>query len=1096
MTTTHTSRQFGRPVAFFSRMASAILFAVSLTVAGSLSAAEPAKKSYDVPAGNAVATLKQFAAQSGEQLLYSAEQVAEVKTNAVSGKLTAREALAAMVAGTKLAVTQDKGTGALAVTRADDPNGARVAQKDSSHPGKVENGKLVLDKYEVTGQKIDGLNNKGLLQGGADAPLYHDVVTRQDIERMGVTSLEELFRLIPQTSSPANSLQDAATNSSFTGGATTHVSTMGLRGFASAQTVILINGRSLPRTGTGNANGPDLGRIPLAAIERVEILPYAGSAIYGAGAIGGAINIILRKEYTGRDLTVYTGTSTDGGASEYRMNYVDGRTFNHGKTSLTTTFSYQHRDALKASQRDYLNDALQRYGPNSSVRTLSGQLAFEQFILPAFAGAPGTIVISNSASLTADLGIPGAPGVRYASVPLGTTAAGSLNLTPASFTATAGKFTPGGRFGRSVLYEPVESYTLNAQLEHVFIKDRLSAYGEFTLGYNKKNYTYPQAFSLNLSATDPLNPFRTGVTPGFVGRDVTVYLDAVDVPDSSSVYKYESARAVLGLKGKLSERWEWSVDGVVDYSHNKISGGDTTTQILSLNTLNGPAGAAPAAMRRAVYPVLADHTASPNPSSDTATYFQSYRQGGTHGVQKEGNARLIGNLIELPAGPLKGSLVSKFQDWSFTSGQTTEGPNAYAQLMSGTNFVPSPSISTNSRNVWQNALEINMPVIGKAWRPIPIQSLELQGSVSYETDKTTTSTITSSGSLYKYTRNAASEVIAAKLQLTSDLAFRASYSSAFYPPGWGNVSGAQFVTPLPFGFFPDAARGNTIQSTPWSIVGGGNPNLQSERAKSQNYGVIFTPRFLPGFTLNIDYWKIVKTDAVTSADVVSSWSNPSLYAFAFTRAAPTASDTANGWLGVVTALDISPINAAKVTTEGFDARLRYTLTTVSLGTFMFNANASFTNNFLLQLSPLVSPLNQVNGGGAAPLKWRGMSSVTWSKGHWSTTVTGRYTGHYSTIFTAPSPVYPNGYPLDGGRIPAYMHCDLQVSYAIPASASRHDWRDWLSATKWTVGVNNVLNDKPAFVTGLSGSSNSGTGFYSTFDDPRQRFVYLQALKSF
>lgn len=190
---------------------------------------------------------------------------------------------------------------------------------------------------------------------------------------------------------------------------------------------------------------------------------------------------------------------------------------------------------------------------------------------------------------------------------------------------------------------------------------------------------------------------------------------------------------------------------------------------------------------------------------------------------------------------------------------------------------------------------------------------------------------------------------------------------------------------------------------------------------------ILTPRFLPGFTLNLDYWKIAKTDAITSGNVLVAFSNPDLYAFALTRAAPTASDIANGWVGVVTSLDQRSVNAATLETEGVDVRLRYSLKTTTLGSFMFNANASFTNNFLLQISPLVPPVNQVNPASVGPLKWR---------------------GHYSAAYTDPSPSFPGGFPLDGGRIPAYLHWDTQVSYEIPAGSGNHGWRDWVAGAGW------------------------------------------------
>lgn len=1068
----------------------------SFTIALSVAAAPTTKKTFDLPPGDAATTLKLYAQQSGEQIVYPLDQMRGVKTNAVKGELPSREALDQLLAGTDLVVVQDEKTGALSVRRDTRPNGegATLAKTDvRPNSGKVQDGKLQLDKFQVIGRQIDGLNNKGLLQGGADAPLYHDVVTRADIDRMGVSSIEELFRLLPQTSSPANPLQEAVNNTQFTGGARLQVSTMGLRGFSNAQTVILINGRSLPRSGIADANGADLGRIPIAAIERIEILPYAGSAIYGSGAIGGAINIILRKEYAGKDLTVYAGTSTEGGASEYRVNYVDGRTFNGGRTNLTVTFSHQHRNSLLAGDRDYLDRALARYGPDSTIRTSSGLLAFEQFMLPAFVGSTPTLVISQAAP-TAGLGIPGNPTARYATIPVGTTAAQSLTLTPDSFVATAGKFIQGNRFSRSVLYEPQDSYSLNAQVEHVIIKDRLSAYGEFTVGYNRKSYSYPQALSTTLSATDPLNPFRTNVTPGFVGRAVTVYFDPTDVPDSSALFEYGSARAVAGLKGKISERWEWSTDGVVDYTHNTITRGDPTTPITQLNglTVAGQPAAASAAIRRAIYPLLADHGASPNSASDTDTYFRNTTYDTSRAVQKEANARITGDLFNLPAGMLRASVLTKFQDWELTTGARTTRPPEQDKLIRGSVGVPNTFGSTNDRNFWQNALELSIPIIGKEWRPIPIESFEIQGSASHETIDTTSNS--TSASPISFTRRASSNAIAAKLQATRDIAFRASYSSAFYPPAWASVTGSQFTSPFTSGFYPDAARGNTIQTTPWNLVGGGNPNLLSEQADSQNYGVILTPRFLPGFSLHVDYWKIEKTDAVTTADFIGAWANPAVYGFATTRLAPTPAEEALGWLGVVTQITLAPINAAKVKTEGADLRLRYTLETQHLGTFMFNANATFTDNFLLQISPTSAPVNQVNGGGAAPLKWRGLGSVTWTNRRWSATVTGRYTGKYYSAFTSPSPSYPAATALDGDHIPSFVRWDLQLSYEIPAGAVGNKWRDLVSATKWTLGVNNVLNDEPAFITGLNGVMGNGTGFYNTYDDPRQRFIYLQVRK--
>ena len=98
-------------------------------------------------------------------------------------------------------------------------------------------------------------------------------------------------------------------------------------------------------------------------------------------------------------------------------------------------------------------------------------------------------------------------------------------------------------------------------------------------------------------------------------------------------------------------------------------------------------------------------------------------------------------------------------------------------------------------------------------------------------------------------------------------------------------------------------------------------------------------------------------------------------------------------------------------------------------------------------------------------------------------------GHRSTTTTTASPSFPGGYPLDGGRLPAFLRWDLQASYDVGYKNGAHGWRNWVQGTRWTVGALNVLNDEPT-------STSDSSQFYNGSDDPRQRFVYVQAKKSF
>jgi iron complex outermembrane receptor protein len=150
-----------------------------------------------------------------------------------------------MLAGTDLYVLQDEKTGALAVNRATDPNAARAAQ-GSGRPQKsttTKGGALELERVEVSSSKINGPVNQTIFSTTETGVFNYDVISRVDIDRMGVTSLEELMRFVPQTSDYGSvSLQGTVGNPQIAGGATFQNSEVKLRGFASTQTAILING--------------------------------------------------------------------------------------------------------------------------------------------------------------------------------------------------------------------------------------------------------------------------------------------------------------------------------------------------------------------------------------------------------------------------------------------------------------------------------------------------------------------------------------------------------------------------------------------------------------------------------------------------------------------------------------------------------------------------------------------------------------------------------------------------------------------------------------------------------------------------------------
>jgi len=1031
-------------------------------------AADNYRKPYDLPADDATASLKRFSEQSGRELVYPVDQVRGITTRPVKGDLTALEAINRMLAGTDLYVLQDEKSGAFAINRASDPNAARAAQ-GSGRPQKTSpgsGGALELERVEVSSSKINGPVNQTIFATEETGVFNYDVISRVDIERMGVTNMEELMRFIPQTSDYGSvSLQGQVGNPQSPGGATFQNSEVKLRGFASTQTSILINGRRLQR---GNITaGADLSRIPIGAIERIEILPSSASAVYGGGAIGGVINVILRKDYSGRDITATFGTSTDGGGTKYGLSYFDGRSFNEGRTRLSMTLSYEKTEPLYLDDRDFLQRAMERY-PQSSSLTVSGRPIYEQYIIPAFAAAPGTILIN---AVSGGLGIPGNPNARFAGIPSGLTAAQASALTPSSFDATADRANLSPRYGRSVLYRPEERYSLNGALEHEFIPDRLSFYSEFGGSYFRSQYSFPQiTTTVNLTATDPLNPFRTGVTPGFVGKPVTIYLDAKDLPDSTIFQERQGARTVLGFKGRIGDNWEWSLDGTGEYGRSHSDGMNPTQNLVTFITSTATVGLTQA-QRRAIYNPLADHTA--NPATSAMESFYGYnRQFSYYNYLSQANLRVVGDIFDLPAGPIRISPGAEFIWFQARSGQVVTTAPGYLSALGGVQGVP--SVTRNSRRTESAFLESSIPLISGKWRPIPLHAVDLNLAARWEgTDDSTDKTSPTAG---------------IRIALTKDVAVRLSYSEGFFPPEQSNYEAPRF-NPAATTPFNDPARGNLSYNYPRGDISGGNPDLKPETSKAWNYGLILTPRFLPGLTFTADYWTIEKEDAIRVINgpfVVVA--DPESYPGRLERSPASPADIANGWLGPVTLINWTPVNVGFTKTEGTDFRVRYLHDAGSAGQFTFLTTASWTNSFRDQILPINPIVERVSSSGN-PLRWRGNASLFWERKELTAGLTARYVDDYSADSTVPSPAFPTATGFDGERIPSATLFDLQISYKFAyRQSSGRGVQDWVGGTQWTLGIENVLNKEPEFRT-------DRFGFYSRYENPRQRYVYLQIKKS-
>ncbi len=199
-------------------------------------------------------------------------------------------------------------------------------------------------RVEITGSSIKRTD--------AETALPVQVLTRKEIAATGAVNVEQLLQTVSAMTSSG-----ATVNSSASGAATGGLSGISLRGLTSIRTLVLINGRRIAPYGigfVGDSVSVDVNSIPLAAIERVEVLKDGASAIYGSDAIAGVVNFILRKDYTGLELSADYGETSGGGAHYKRATVTWGQgDIASDKYNVMVSASYQKEGALFGRDRDF-----------------------------------------------------------------------------------------------------------------------------------------------------------------------------------------------------------------------------------------------------------------------------------------------------------------------------------------------------------------------------------------------------------------------------------------------------------------------------------------------------------------------------------------------------------------------------------------------------------------------------------------------------------------------------------------------------------------------------------------------------------------------
>jgi len=206
-----------------------------------------------------------------------------------------------------------------------------------------------LEEIIVTGSYIRGSSQ--------DAASPVQVIQREDMDIQGAFTAEDVTKNLTINSGTTTNHNYDSENATISGKANVN-----LRGLGLNSTLVLLNGKRQVVAAAETQDGSefvDINTIPMAMLERVEVLKDGGSALYGSDAIAGVVNFIMRDDFEGFDLQGSFGSLDSGGGEEYRLSGVWGKNFNDGRGNFSIGVEYFDRDELRLNELG-LNDDPER----------------------------------------------------------------------------------------------------------------------------------------------------------------------------------------------------------------------------------------------------------------------------------------------------------------------------------------------------------------------------------------------------------------------------------------------------------------------------------------------------------------------------------------------------------------------------------------------------------------------------------------------------------------------------------------------------------------------------------------------------------------
>lgn len=924
----------------------------------------------------------------------------------------------------------------------------------------TSSGATTLDRIQVTGSRIRSV----------DAETSQPVLTldRATIEKQGLTSVAEVLQRI--------SASGAAINRTFNNGGDGSAE-VSLRNLGSSRTLVLVDGR---RWVSGLTGSVDLNTVPAAIIERVEVLKDGASSIYGSDAIAGVINIITRDNYEGAEFRSHVGQYNQGDGERYSADVTVGANADRG--NVVFSLSRVEEKAVMAGDRVFSRDPVRGLGAALYSGYSSNGRIWNGGDNPNALGGPRIVP-------------PGATGIgpdgqeRY---PLSSTVPFTASEFAYNYAADNYLLTPQTRTSAYLKgrYDLTDNVALRAD---ALYNERRSS--QQLAGFPLTGgaaFGDPDAVMSPNSYFNPYNPAYGGD-----GRAVQW---SHRLTEQARVYEQnvKTFHTYIGLEGNFDfgdRFFNWDVG----YNFNKSD--QTDRQIGDANMLNVAAGVGPSELRdgRVVCVTAPGGAIIPgcvpfNPLSPAGGVTQEMLDFILFTAQD-----VFQNRSESITANLSGEL--------FTMGGGTAGfaVGIESRRESGYDspdaFVAAGLTSGNGRQPTSGEYDLD-EIYGELLFPLladvtGAQLLELSLATRYSDYSNFGDTLNSKAGF--------------KWKPFDDLLIRGNWAEGFRAPpistlfrgladsyvSFGDICSADYAGRtatiaanclaggVPADFIQRTNTGNGyFGQTVFPFSVGGNPLAGPETSVSKTLGLVYSPNFVEGLNLTLDWWNIKIDNALSTPS--AGYILDQCYANGDQAWCDLFSRRPDDFQ--IDYMLLAPQNLSIIEVEGWDFNASYTMPATDWGTFGFMLDTSYVSKWDSQFTPDSDVDSAVGNYYDRDPNWRlrANASIDWSLGAFSASWMMRYMSGLNEDCALPgfdvcsdeNRVTAEG-PEPRNRLGATTYHDAQVRYEVP----------WNGTVKF--GVNNIFKKDPPFSTVTFANS-----FDPQYDIPASRYMYVEYQQRF